>query len=227
MALADWWSRLTGTECANCGHPVSAFASACVFCGARNRARLGALAITAALGVLVIAGVVTTVVLVRWERLPVESPAQPASVPPGDFTWLTEAMKECDAVAGREPDTLHFLVIPLAPASNDQEDWQSKAMNAVGNAVLLRSDVALQALEDGAVSIARDSYVFSVRDQTQTTYSWDRSVGVAKFSIPNAPSIEGFKVRFQYGDKQAGDEWGDAFGRRKGNCYWVNAVLAN
>lgn len=225
MSFANWWSRLTGVECAECGQPVPAFARTCGYCGAANRLRAAAIAVAAALAVLAIAAVVAIVVVASWQRLPIDATTQspPAG---GDFAWLTNAMQECDTLAEKEPETLHFLVIPLAVATKD-EDWQAKALNKIGNGILLRSDVALDGLKGGALSIAKEGYILSVRDQAQVTYNWDRTVGVAKFSIPNGGSIDGFNIQFQYRDKQGGDDWGNAFARKKGNCYWVNVILAS
>lgn len=222
--LANWWSRLTVAECVECGVPVSAFARACAHCGTANRARVAAFAVVGALAFLATAAVTAIVVVASWQRLPVDATPQSLG---GDFTWLTNAMQECDALAEKQPETLHFLVIPLAAAPKDVEDWRTKALNKIGNAILLRSDVAIEGLKAGALSIAKDSYVLSVRDQARVTYNWDRTVGVAKFSIPDAGSIDGFNVQFRYRDKQSADDWGTAFARKKGNCYWVNAILAS
>jgi hypothetical protein len=222
MSPANWWSRLTGAECRECGAPVSAFARVCPYCGAANRARGPALAVVAALGASAVAAVIAIAVVASWQRLPVEQ--APAD---GDFTWLRDAMQECDDVAAKEPDTLHFLVIPLAAAGKTEVDWGSKALNKVGNAVLLRSDVTLEGLQSGTLAIAKDGYILSIRDQAQVVYNWDRSVGVAKFSIPDAAKIDGFNVQFKFRDKTGGDDWGNTFARQKGNCYWVNAILGS
>jgi hypothetical protein len=227
MSLADWWVRLTGTECAECGEPQSAFARVCIRCGASNRARLGAYAIVAALAVFVAALVAVVAVMVGHQQAPTESGAPASTVADGDFGWLTTAMHDCDALAAKEPDTLHFLVIPLAVAPNNQANWQAKALNKVGNGILLRSDVALDGLKSKGLAISKAHYVFAVRDQAQVVYKWDRSSGIAKFSIPNAGSIDGFSIQFQGADDKADDDWGNAFARKKGNCYWVNVILAN
>ena len=237
MSIANWWARLTDAECVECGEPLSAFARSCPECGAPNKARVGAVAVVAALSVLAVAIAVTAVVILRWQRLPVSAtsppppPAagtqEPTAAAPGDFGWLTSAMQECDAQAEKEPATLHFLIIPLAAAQKNEEDWRSKSLNQIGNAILLSSDTALDGLKSQALRLAEQDYVFSVRDQAAAVYSWKRSTGVAKFSIANADAIDAFHIRFQTGERSGENEWGNAFVRKKGNCYWVNAIIAN
>jgi hypothetical protein len=228
MLLAGWWTRLTGTECAECGEPQSAFASICARCGAGNRARLGALAIVGALAAFAAAALVALMaVVVGWQQAPKGAAAPASAAANGKFAWLTTAMHDCDTLAAKEPDTLHFLVIPLAVAPNNQANWQSKALNKVGNGILLRSDVALEGLKGKELAISKTRYIFAVRDQAQVMYKWDRSSGIAKFSIPNAGSVDGFSIQFQGADGKAGDNWGNTFARKKGNCYWVNVVLEN
>jgi hypothetical protein len=221
IVLADWWSRLTGAECAECGKPVSVLARACAYCGAK-RTRVAAFAVVGALVLAAIAAAVMIAVVASRQQPPAGGTAQSD----GDFVWLTDAMNACDTLAAKEPETLHFLVSPLAAASNTADEWRARALNRIGNATLLRSDVTIEGLKNRTLAISKDAYVLSVRDQAQVAYSWDRTVGVAKFSIPDAGSIESFNVQVQYGDKPGRDDWGNVFGRNKGNCYWVNAILA-
>jgi hypothetical protein len=202
---------------------MSIVAPACAYCGVPNRRGVAALAAAASVALVAI----TAIVVVQWQRAPSRlSPSPAALLAPagGDFAWLVNGMHNCDARAEREPDTLHFLVIPLAAPKN-QADWRAKALNKVGNAILLRSDVALDGLKGRALAIAADGYVFSVRDQARVTYIWERTAGVAKFSIPAAAAIEAFNIQFQYRDTGTSDDWGNGFVRRRGNCYWVNAIL--
>ena len=97
-------------DCQTFGYPVPILASARGRCGAPTATRLGALAVAGSLLLLVAAIAIAAVVVIRWERLPVA---------PGDFTWLTKAMAECDAEAEKEPATVHFLVVPMASAPAD------------------------------------------------------------------------------------------------------------
>ena len=113
-------------DCQTFGYPVPILASARGRCGAPNATRLGALAVAGSLLLLVAAIAIAAVIVIRWERLPVA---------PGDFTWLTKAMAECDAEAEKEPATVHFLVVPMASAPADDGRWKAKSLNDIGNAI--------------------------------------------------------------------------------------------
>ena len=212
-------------ECPNCGERVALFARNCAHCGTPNGAWGAGLAASAALVFLLAAIGVAAFTVVSWHRLPVDGPEPASTATSGDFGWLTAAMKDCDTTASAEPSALHLLVIPLAAAPDDPQ-WRNKSLDNVGNAILLRSDDALAALTSSALKISDAQYVLRVRDDgTRTIYKWSPSVGVKRFSAPDADRIEGFKVQFLTDDKMSDDEWGVSFGRRKGTCYWVNAVI--
>jgi hypothetical protein len=228
----DWYSGMIATDCPNCGGGVSAFARACVRCGARNKSRTVAIAIAVALAVVVVAGAVTALALLRGQWLPMGARQQPAvSTRPAsgdEFGWLSAAMMECDAEAAKEVSTLEFLVIPLKSPPGDTAQWRSKSLNDIGNAILLTADETLDGLKRGALSLSAEQYLFSIRDEaTGVIYKWSPSAGVKKFLTAEADSIEHFKVQFQLGGKTSDTNWGAAFVRRKGNCYWVNAILGN
>src|SRR5207248_192966 len=98
---------------------------------------------------------------------------------------------------------------------------RKKSLNDIGNAVLLPADDAMDGLKRSALSISSDQYVFSIRDEvTNVVYRWSPSAGIKKFLSQDAEAVERFKVQFQF-DGAANDDWGAAFGRRKGICYWV------
>jgi hypothetical protein len=219
------------TECPSCGGGVLLFARACIRCGARNKARTVAIAIATALSILVVAGGVATIAFLRGQ-LPVGAEQRPAaSTPPAsgdEFGWLSAAMAECDAEAAKEASTLEFLVIPLKSAPGNAGQWRRKSLNDIGNAILLTADDTLDGLKRGTLSLSAEQYLFSIRDEaTGIIYKWSPSTGVKKFLTADADSIAQFKVQFQLGDKTSDANWGAAFVRRKGNCYWVNAILGN
>jgi len=165
--------------------------------------------------------------VVRWHRLPVSTEtSEPAAS--DDVTWLTTAMKDCDTDATNALTTLHFLVIPLSASPTDAAQWRNKSINNVGNALLLPSDDVLKALMGGSLSISQQQYVFSIRDEdTNAVYKWNASSGVKRFSTPDAEKLENFKVQFLTNQRAKSDDWGATFVRRKGNCYWVNAIIQN
>jgi hypothetical protein len=217
--------EMIATDCPNCGEPVTTFAKSCAQCGAPNPARRAGFIVAASLVALLLAIGIATFAVVRWQRLPVTAePTAPAAT--DDFAWLTAAMTDCDTEAAAQVSTLHFLVIPLSAASADSQRWRGRTIDTIGNAILLPSDDVLAALKGGALTISADQYVFSIRDETtNTVYKWSPSTGVKRFSTPNADAIEGFRVQFLSGDKSNADDWGSTFSRRKGNCYWVNALI--
>jgi hypothetical protein len=208
------------TDCPNCGNAVFVFAGSCERCGAPNRARLGALAVAGSLLLLILALGITTFVVLRWQRV-LPGPAD-------DFVWLTAAMDECDAEAAKTPDTLHFLVVPMASSPADDETWRGKSLNDIGNAILLRQADTLDGLKAGSLRIATERYEFNMRDEaTSAVYKWTPSVGVKKFLIPDGARIAEFKVQFTTRQKTNDAEWGAVFVHQKGTCYWVNAIIGH
>jgi hypothetical protein len=207
------------THCSNCGKAVSLFAGSCRRCGARNRTRLGALAVAGSLLLLIVALGIAAVVVLRWERI--------AAVP-GDFSWLTKAMEECDGEAAKAPDTLHFLVIPIAALPADDEEWRRKSLNDIGNAILLTQREMLDGLQGERLRISTEKYEFGMRDEkTNAVYKWTPSVGVKKFLIPDSGQVTEFKIQFKTSQKTDDAAWGAVFQHRKGTCYWVNAIIGN
>ena len=136
-------------------------------------------------------------------------------------------MQDCDAEAAKQQSTLYFLVIPLAAKPEDEQQWRSKSRDEVGNAILLSSDDALDGLKSGTLRISAENYAFNVRDRANVLYNWNSSTGVSRLTIPNADSIETFNIQFQTRSRTNDTAWGNVFGRRTGNCYWVNAIIGN
>jgi hypothetical protein len=135
-------------------------------------------------------------------------------------------MQECDADAANNLSTLHFLVIPLAAVTGDDDYWRGRSLNDIGNAILLNSKVALDSLQDASLRLTPEQYTFAIRDEdTRTVYKWSPSTGVKRFSTADADAIASFKVQLLTRQKSDEANWGAAFTRRKGNCYWVNAII--
>jgi hypothetical protein len=213
---------MIATQCRHCREKVFAFARACRNCGAPNKARMVAIAVAVGLAVLVVVGG-TIVALLRGHEATHATPAASRD----EFGWLSTAMAECDAEAAKAESTLEFLVVPLTAAPAEAEQWRKKSLNDIGNAILLTADDMLDGLKRGALSISAEQYLFSIRDEaTGVVYKWSPSAGVKKFLTADASAIEQFKVQLQLGDKANEAAWGMAFVRRKGNCYWVNAILS-
>jgi hypothetical protein len=219
---------MIATDCPDCGEPVSTFAKSCAQCGAPNAARRAGLAIAGSLAVLLLAIAIATVAVLRWERLPVVDDTASTPATTEDFGWLATAMKDCDTEAASTLSTLHFLVIPLRSAAGEDAAWRRRSLNDIGNAILLNSDTMLDSLKGGTLRLSEQQYTFGVRDdKSGIVYKWSPSTGVKRFSSPDADKIDNFKVQFVTRDKTDESNWGATFVRRKGNCYWVNAIIGN
>jgi hypothetical protein len=216
--------EMLSNECPNCGEAVVVFSRSCAHCGAYNLSRRVAIAVTASLATLVVAIGVAIFAVVGWHRAPGSTSEQATE----DFTWLQAAMKECDEVAAKAPDSLYFLVVPLASAPEDDDSWRKASLNDLGNALLLKADVALDNLMQGYLVLSSEQYRFNIRDEaTSTVFKWSPSTGVKRFSTNEAKSIENFKVQLLTDSRTNESAWGAAFIRQKGTCYWVNAIVGH
>jgi hypothetical protein len=213
------------TDCPNCGESVAIFTRSCAHCGAYNGSRRAAAAVAGSLAALVVAIGVAAAAILSWHRSPGGDATEQVSE---DFTWLETAMKECDDVAANAPDALYFLVIPLAAAPEDDEGWRKVSLNDLGNAVLLKANVALEGLMQGHLVVSGEQYRFNIRDETtNTVFKWSPSTGVKRFSSNEAKTIESFRVQMLTDNRSNESAWGAAFARQRGTCYWVNAIIGH
>src|SRR5579871_3591665 len=69
------------------------------------------------------------------------APTRPSveTAPATDLAAVTKAMSDCDAEATKDPNSLHFLVLPMVPQKGAENDWRSLALQEVGNTFLLLS----------------------------------------------------------------------------------------
>src|SRR5438477_12460595 len=100
--MARLGNEMLSNDCPNCGEAVVVFSRSCAHCGAYNMSRRAAFAVTASLAVLVVAIGVAIFAVMGWHRVPGGTGEQATE----DFTWLQAAMKECDEVAAKTPDSL-------------------------------------------------------------------------------------------------------------------------
>jgi hypothetical protein len=221
-------------ECPSCGDRTFVFAKACPHCGAPSEVRIPGMMAAGSLVLLLVAVVVAFVVVLRGYRLAaatttgVSADEQIVARSKADFGWLTSAMNACETEAKTDLGRLRFLVIPLAAVAKDDQQWRAKSINDIGNAILLRSDDALDGLKSRTLRLYPADYDFRVLDQaTNTVYKWRASDGVAKFSTHDSGSISLFKVQFATAHSGSDVEWGSAFVRQDGTCYWVNAIIGN
>lgn len=223
--------RMMSSECRECGETVPLLAPACERCGARNPARLLAIAIAAVVVILVVAaaGAIYLAPPPQRPAVAASSPiSPPAATADGDFDWLLSAMKACDELAARETGNLHFLVIPLTAQSKDIPDWRLLAKGSIGNAFTIPGDDALGGLRGGTLEIYPDEYVFSIQDaSTSVITPWPASVGVHSFSTAKTNEVQSFRLQLQPRQKANASDWGSIYGVQKGNCDWVAAIVAN
>jgi hypothetical protein len=201
-----------------------------------NRAQL--VHVAASIAVLVIAAI-GGMVVTRTARTPAPAPAptaapsadvvpQLAPAAPGiDLTSITKAMSECDAEASRQPDQLHFLVLPLLPAKAAENDWRSLALQEVGNTFLLLSAKdALDGLRDGKLVVRRGRYTFSVLDSAGgATFSWTSATDISRLSKPVGKDVKSLRLSFDFSAAQTGGQWSNEFPRAAGTCYWVSVLV--
>jgi hypothetical protein len=216
---------MLATDCPNCGETVAVFTRSCAHCGAYNVSRRAAVAVAGSLSVLVVAIGIAVFAVFNWQRLPGGTDQQTENA---DFTWLRDAMMACDEEATKAPDSLYFLVIPLASAPEDDAGWKRISLNDLGNALLLKADVALEGLQQGHLVVSSEQYRLHIRDEkTNTIFKWSPSTGVKRFSTNEAKAIENFRVQLLTTSRTNETAWGSAFIRRQGNCYWVNAIIGH
>jgi hypothetical protein len=223
--------EIVDSECPVCGDDVFVFAGSCPACGSPNKARIAGYAVVGALGVLVVAMVVALVLALSPHGVSTADTDTPAgeriaAASGTDFGWLTDAMSKCEEQARQDTDTLYFLVLPLASPGSDDAQWRAKSIIDIGNAILLRSDDALDGLKNGTLRLYTGQYDFRILDVgANAVYKWKPATGVTKVSAPDASAIVQFKLQFQTAASGADAPWGDPFNRQTNTCYWVNAII--
>lgn len=149
------------------------------------------------------------------------------AVPAGSdkqFAWLIKALDACEAEAARYPQSLYFMVVPLA-ASGAGDDIRSRALETIGPATLLESKVALDGLESGALRISRDQFILHALDvESNAVHRWNSASGVSTLSERANRSKGPFKIRLQTGPNDNAD-WSLVTADGVATCHWVFAVL--
>ena len=226
------WREHIESECPECGDSVFAFAKHCPHCGAPNtKARLAGFSVAGSLALLAVAVAVGLVLALSGHGVTTADTSAPSGERievkgAGDFAWLTDAMSACEGQAKQDAETLYFLLLPLASLAEDDAQWRAKSIIDIGNAILLRSDDALDGLRSGALRLYTGAYNFKILDVgANTVYQWKPSTGVTKVSAPDSSAITQFKLQFQLLGSESDAQWGDPFNRQTGTCYWVNAII--
>ena len=161
-------------DCPNCGAGAGVLAKACPDCGAPIRLRPAGMLVAGALVILAAAIVLALVVVLRGQRLAAATetgaPAdeQIAATSTADFSWLATAMSGCDAEAKTEWARLTSWSRRLFSVAKDVEPLRAKSINDMGDAILLRSDDALDGLKAGTLRIYPADYGFGIFDSETT-----------------------------------------------------------
>ena len=216
---------MLSNDCPNCGEAVVVFSRSCAHCGAYNVSRRAAVAVTASLAVLVVAIGVAIFAVVGWHRVPGGTNENEHTSE--DFTWLQTAMKECDEVAAKAPDSLYFLVLPMRPADPADRSWNALALQTVGSSYqLLSAKDALDGLRNKRLTLRPDRYTFSALDtESGQTYSWTSATGMSRLSRRESGATKTLKLGFDFSEAQAGAQWSAEFKRERGICYWLSALI--
>ncbi len=155
--------------------------------------------------------------------VPSTVPATPAT----DLASIKKEMTDCDNVATKDPDKIHFLVLPLLVANGAENDWRSAALSEVGNTFLLLSaNDALDGLRDGKLVVRPGRYTFAVRDAAGgQSFSWTSATAVSRLSRPLSPDVKTLNLGFDFSAGQTGTSWSNEFKRDPGTCYWVIVLV--
>jgi hypothetical protein len=150
----------------------------------------------------------------------------PPAAPADKNDWITNAMTECDGEAEKHPDSLYFLVIPIAPTSKSAKLPEYDAPIEIGkNVLVVTSKELLDGLKDGSLTLYRRPFAFSIHESaSNTSYKWD-STGASQLAARQASPLKSFKVGIKLPGR-ADVEWSTAeFPSNTGTCYWVNALV--
>jgi hypothetical protein len=226
-------------ECRSCGAPVSFLALACPNCHAPNQPN-PITTVAALLAVMLVGGAIALGVRVlnqqalhhkdtRQSASAATDASPPADANPGDaadYGWIVRAMAECDAEAKQKLDTLHFLVVPVAPTGLSLPGWSPSPIGDVGNsAKLLTSTDALIGLRNRVLVLYQKPLAFVVSDPaTKTVYKWKPAVGVAALNAREL-SFDNLTLGFEMPDVADDIQWGHTVGIKKGTCYWINPLV--
>jgi hypothetical protein len=155
--------------------------------------------------------------------VPSTVPATPAT----DLAAIKKEMTDCDNVATKDPDNIHFLVLPLLVAKGAENDWRSAALSEVGNTFLLLSaNDALDGLRDGKLVVRQGRYTFAVRDAAGgQSFAWNSATAVSRLSRPLSPDVKTLNLGFDFSAAQTGTSWSNEFKRDPGTCYWVIVLV--
>jgi hypothetical protein len=221
-------------ECRSCGAPVSHLAVACPNCHAPNQPN-PITTIAGLLTVMLVGGAIALGVRVLYHKNAQQGASiatdasPPADANPddaADYGWIVQAMAECDAEAKQRSDTLHFLIVPVAPTGLSLPGWSPSSIADIGSsAKLLNAMDALIGLRNRALTLYEKPLAFVVSDPaTKTVYKWKPAVGVAALNTTDS-GFDSLTIGFEMPDVADDIQWGDSIVIKKGICYWINPLV--
>jgi hypothetical protein len=143
-----------------------------------------------------------------------------------DYGWIAKAMQACRQDAGRQPASLHFLVVPVALMNKQDVRWATKSTATAGNAELLSLNDTLDGLRKGDLQLYSGDYAFSITSvPANVIYKWASGSGASRFSTDEAEQIPAFKIGFQFGAGETDLSSATEMKPSKGNCQWTGALI--
>jgi hypothetical protein len=143
-----------------------------------------------------------------------------------DYGWIAKTMQTCRQDAARQPETLHFLVVPVTPANNRDVRWATKSTATAGNAELLSLNDTLDGLRKGDLQLYSSEYTFSIISVPDNViYKWESASGASRFSTDEAEQIPAFRIVFQTGASEADASSATELKPSKGACQWTGALI--
>jgi hypothetical protein len=178
----------------------------------------------AAGALVVLLAAIAAVSAYRWSMRVAPDRSAPSAAAP--FAWLSSAMENCETEAVNSPQSLVFLVVPLAATGKYDPSWSARALETIGATTLFKSQDALDALNSGALRISTEPFVFHVLDvATNDAHRWNSASGVSKLSSKEIASEGPFRVRFQTAPRDPAPEWNSVTAEGKGTCHWVFVLM--
>jgi hypothetical protein len=158
----------------------------------------------------------------------VPAPSAQATTPDAaapEIQSIINAMKDCDDEAAKDPDTMYFLVIPLAPGKGSVEEWSARG-ESYDTFVLLPSKIMVDGLGNRSLLPRSVRYSVSLYDSaTRHRYLLGAGTGVLKSAQRDTTWLGNFRLGFDLTGSGQYPKWSNEFTRRKGVCYWVNVLF--
>jgi hypothetical protein len=142
-----------------------------------------------------------------------------------NFAWLSAALSACEKNAASQPQTLTFMVVPLAPTQTLNDSLSARAIEKIGAATLFDSKAAIEGLEGGAFRISSEQFVLYALDTSNNVpHRWNSAVGISTLTTRDGVTGGPYKIRLQ----TVPDEpvaWSTSTAGGIGTCHWIFALF--